>query len=268
MSPIGPLAKGISVAAAALAVLALAVFDLGQPGRPGRAEAQPFPTVGVLMADGEHWCTASVVDSPKGNVVATAAHCVAPEGKDGEPGTVAHDGLAIGDLSFAPAFSGEGSGRQPLGLWKVTAVHVDDRWSKWGEDTADYAFLTVQPDGDGRSLQDVVGRTEAPAADWHSGYERDVTVVGYPEEDRNPENKPISCTTRTSHDEDDPDMLYISCAGFWTGTSGSPWVADRAGPGEPGRLIGVLSGGDTDVDSTAALFDDRAKALYDRAARG
>jgi hypothetical protein len=63
-------------------------------------------------------------------------------------------------------------------------------------------------------------------------------------------------------------MLYISCAGFWTGTSGSPWIADRGGPGQPGRLIGVLSGGDTDVDSTAALFDERAKALYERAAKG
>ncbi|MEV7616031.1 trypsin-like peptidase domain-containing protein [Streptomyces sp. NPDC089799] len=256
--------KGISaIVAAALAMVTMALF---KPS-PGKAAEHPFPTVGVLMANGEHWCTASVVDSPKGNVVATAAHCVAPEGKDGEPGEVAHDGLAIGELSFAPAFSGEGSGRQPLGVWRVSAVHVDDRWSKWGEDTADYAFLTVEPDEDGRSLQDVVGRTRAPLPDWHSGYEREVTVVGYPEEDHNPENKPVSCTTRTDHDEDDPDMLYIKCAGFWTGTSGSPWIADR-GPDRPGRLIGVLSGGDTDVDSTAALFDDRAEALYERAARG
>ncbi|MEV7556627.1 trypsin-like peptidase domain-containing protein [Streptomyces sp. NPDC089795] len=258
--------KGASAAAAAgiVAVFAVAFLEV-----PGERPVLPFPTVGVLMAGGEHWCTASVVDSPEGNVVATAAHCVAPAGEDGQPGEVAHDGLAIGELSFAPAFSGEGAGTQPLGVWKVRSIHVDDRWTKWGEDTADFAFLTIEPDEDGRSIQDVVGGgAEAPKPEWTSGYERDVTVVGYPESEHNPENKPVSCTTQTRHDEDDPDMLYMSCAGFWTGTSGSPWIADRGGPDRAGRLIGVLSGGDTDVDSTAALFDEHAKALYEQAARG
>ncbi|RSS72223.1 serine protease [Streptomyces sp. WAC06614] len=261
-----PAVKGASAAAAGIAALAVVAFLRTADDKP-LPVTSPFPAVGVLMANGEHWCTASVVDSPKGNVVATAAHCVAPEGADGEPGEVAHDGLAIGELSFAPAFSGGGSGQAPLGRWKVRSIHVDDRWTKWGEDTADYAFLTVEPDKDGRSVQEAVGRTQAPAPDWASGYERDVTVVGYPDSDHNPENKPVSCTTQTSHDQDDPDMLYIGCAGFWTGTSGSPWIADR-GPGRPGKLIGVLSGGDTDVDSTAALFDADAKKLYERAARG
>ncbi|MGW0362283.1 trypsin-like serine peptidase [Streptomyces sp. NPDC002990] len=259
-------AKGASATAAAgiAAVCAVTLFQASAD-----STVHPFPTVGVLMANGEHWCTASVVDSPRGNVVATAAHCVAPAGEDGEPGELAHDGLAIGELAFVPAFSGEGGGTQPLGLWKVRSIHVDDRWTKWGEDTADFAFLTVEPDAEGRSLQQVVGgRGEAPEPDWTSGYERDVTVVGYPESEHNPQNKPVSCTTQTRHDEDDPDMLYISCAGFWTGTSGSPWVADRGGAGRPGQLIGVLSGGDTDVDSTAALFDEHAKALYERAAQG
>ncbi|MER6316383.1 trypsin-like peptidase domain-containing protein [Streptomyces sp. NPDC001581] len=258
--------KGASAAAAAGMAAVCVVAFLKAPGdRP----VLPFPTVGVLMAGGEHWCTASVVDSPKGNVVATAAHCVAPAGEDGRPGEVAHDGLAIGELSFAPAFSGEGAGTQPLGVWKVRSIHVDDRWTKWGEDTADFAFLTIAPDGDGRSVQDAVGgRAEAPRPEWTSGYERDVTVVGYPESEHNPQNKPVSCTTQTGHDDDDPDMLYMSCAGFWTGTSGSPWIADRGGADPAGRLIGVLSGGDTDVDSTAALFDEHAKALYEKAARG
>ncbi|MGW5851558.1 trypsin-like serine peptidase [Streptomyces sp. NPDC055254] len=257
-------AKGATTAAAAGIAAVCAVAFLRAPGdRP----THPFPTVGVLMAGGEHWCTASVVDSPQGNVVATAAHCVAPAGEDGSPGEVAHDGLAIGELAFAPGFSGEGAGTQPLGVWKVRSIHVDDRWSRWGEDSADFAFLTVERDGDGRSVQEAVGgRGAAPKPDWTSGYERDVTVVGYPESEHNPRNEPVACTTRTGHDEDDPDMLYMSCAGFWTGTSGSPWVADRGGPGQPGSLIGVLSGGDTDVDSTAALFDERARALYERAA--
>ncbi|MFI5669208.1 trypsin-like serine peptidase [Streptomyces sp. NPDC051704] len=259
--------RGAFAAAAATVAAALAVGFVKATDEDRNA-VHAFPGVGVLMANGEHWCTASVVDSPKGTVVATAAHCVAPAGEGGEPGALAHDGMAIGELSFAPAFTGEGGGRQPLGVWKVRAVHVDERWTKWGEDTADFAFLSIAPDEDGRTVQQAVGGAdEAPKPDWTSGYEREVTVVGYPESDRNPQNKPVSCTTQTSHDQEDPAMLYIGCAGFWSGTSGSPWIADRGGPGNPGRLIGVLSGGDTDVDSTAALFDEKAKALYEQAAR-
>nr|WSX49984.1 trypsin-like peptidase domain-containing protein [Streptomyces sp. NBC_00974] len=263
-----PGVKSVASAAAAGVAAVLAVVFVKTSGGYEDRHALPFPTVGVLMANGEHWCTASVVDSPRGNVVATAAHCVAPAGEGGRPGEVAHDGLAIGELAFAPAFSGEGSGKQPLGVWKVRSVQVDERWTKWGEDTADFAFLTVDPDEDGRSLQEVVGRDETPKPAWTSGYDREVTVVGYPESQHNPENKPVACTTQSRHDEEDAAMLYINCSGFWTGTSGSPWIADRGGPGRPGQLIGVLSGGNTDVDSTAALFDGRAKALYERAAKG
>lgn len=267
MSPLGPTAKGVASAAVAGAAAMLVVAFVKTSGGYEDHGALPFPTVGVLMANGEHWCTASVVDSPKGNVVATAAHCVAPAGEDGRAGEVAHDGPAIGELAFAPAFSGEGSGKHPLGVWKVRSVQVDERWTKYGDDTADFAFLTVEPDADGRSLQDVVGRGEVAKPDWTSGYEREVTVVGYPESQHNPQNKPVACTTQSRHYEDDPAMLYMSCAGFWTGTSGSPWIADRGGEGRPGQLIGVLSGGDTDVDSTAALFDERARALFERAAK-
>ncbi|MER7764918.1 trypsin-like peptidase domain-containing protein [Streptomyces sp. NPDC097619] len=261
--PLKAVLTAVAAVVAVLAVLSLDTFG-GGPARPPRA----FPAVGVLMADGEHWCTASVVDSPKGNVVATAAHCVSPAGEDGEPGEVAHDGLAIGKLSFAPGFTGEGAGERPLGVWKVSSVHVDDRWRLYGEDTADYAFLTVEPDASGRTVQQVVGAGEAPEPDWDSAEDREVTVVGYPEEEHNPENRPVSCTTRSSADEDEEGMLYINCPGFWTGTSGSPWMADRGGKGRPGRLIAVLSGGDTDADSTAAPLDEGARALYEAAARG
>ncbi|MEV7420469.1 trypsin-like peptidase domain-containing protein [Streptomyces sp. NPDC089919] len=257
--------KAVGTAGAALAATVALSMVTSESARPAQT-IRPFGNVGVLMADGEHWCTASVVHSPRGNVVATAGHCVAPAGEDGEPGEVAGDGLAIGRLSFAPGFSGKGAGTQPYGLWKVTAVHVDERWTRYGDDTADFAFLTVAPDRYGRSLEEVTGKGAAPTPDWASAPDREVTVVGYPEPEHNPDNRPVSCTTQSRRDDADPEMLYISCAGFWTGTSGSPWVADRGGPGRPGRLIGVLSGGETDVDSTAAPFDARARKLYEAAA--
>ncbi|MEU1072386.1 MULTISPECIES: trypsin-like serine protease [unclassified Streptomyces] len=209
-----------------------------------------LPFVGVLVDGDKHWCTAAVVAGPRGNVVATAAHCA--------------DAGSAGSMEFAPGFSGAGKGSFPYGTWKVKAVQTDARWSDDGDDSVDYAFLTLEPDARGRSVQSVVG---AAQPDWGSGPRRRVTVVGYPDEDHNPENRPIACTTDTRPDPDLASDVRIDCAGFWTGTSGSPWLADHRGPDRPGRLIGVLSGGDTDVASTAVLFDARARRLYEKAAR-
>lgn len=200
--------------------------------------------VGVLLDEDGHWCTASVVDSPKGNVVATAAHCVYA------------DGAAGAGFSFAPGFRG---GARPYGTWKVRTVQVADAWKAAGDDADahDYAFLTLEPDARGRQVQQVVG---AARPDWASGPERRVTVTGYPNKDHNPADGPISCTTDTRRDPDLAGSMVMECAGFFDGTSGSPWLAD-------GRLIGVLSGGDTDTESTAVLFDAATRALYDRAVK-
>jgi V8-like Glu-specific endopeptidase len=211
------------------------------------------PFIGVLTEGADHWCTASVVDSPRGNIVATAAHCVHEE-----------DGTPRRRVSFAPGFSGAGTGKQPYGAWKVRSVQVDDRWQEREDDPYDFAFLALEPDGEGRDVQEVVG---AAGLDWGSGPERRVTVIGYPEPGHNPDNRPVTCTTDSRRDGKLPGMVRMECAGFWNGTSGSPWLTGYRGPDRPGRLIGVLSGGDTDSESTAALFGNAARSLYQRALR-
>lgn len=226
-----------------------------------RSSAVPFAgasSVGVLIdSQGEHFCTASVVNSPKGNVIATAAHCLQDAG--GDPA------YKPGELEFAPGFTGQGRGTYPYGRWKVGSVHLDERWTDDAEDAdaADFAFLTLAPDARGRQVQKVVG---AATPDWSSAPDRRVTVVGYPNKQHNPGNRPIACTTDTRPDPDLPRTLLIECAGFWEGTSGGPWLADYRDAKHQGRLIGVLSGGDTDSESTAALFDDRTRELYEEAA--
>ncbi|GGT33037.1 trypsin-like serine peptidase [Streptomyces purpureus] len=220
---------------------------------PGRAAAPGvgLPSVGVLADEDGHWCTASVVDSPRGDVVATAAHCVFTDGAYAE------------DFSFVPGYRGADPGTRPYGSWKVRAVQVDDGWRDDGDDAVDYAFLTLEPDERGRSVQQVVGGAEA---DWASPAHRRVTVVGYPNEDHNPSGTPVSCTTDTSPDPELDGSMRMECAGFWDGTSGSPWLADYRDARHPGRLIGVLSGGETDTESTAVVFDARARELYEKAA--
>ncbi|MDG4865547.1 trypsin-like serine protease [Streptomyces sp. T-3] len=251
------------LALAALCLLAPAVAACsGLFARKPQTDATPtdgLPMVGVLVADGDHWCTASVVDSPGRNVIATAGHCVMNVTEDG---TV--EDLTEQDLAFAPDFQGAGEGKHPYGLWRVKGAYLDDRWKYQADDRADYAFLTLEPDEQGRNVQDVVGGS---VPDFASGFDREVTVYGYPDAEHNPDNQQISCRTRTSQDEEEPFMLSIKCGGFWGGTSGSPWLTDFAGPGRSGRMIAVLSGGETDDESTAVLFDEATKKVYEAAVK-
>ena len=75
----------------------------------------PFPgtaAVGALFSVsngtlGDHFCTASVVHSPHGNLLVTAAHCLS-----GRTGTIA----------FVPGYH---DGSRPQGVWYVSKVFVD-----------------------------------------------------------------------------------------------------------------------------------------------
>ncbi|WP_244409243.1 trypsin-like serine peptidase [Streptomyces albofaciens] len=283
-TPVATAATTVTAAAAAMAAL-VGLTGCGgssraaDPSQPAARHFEGLPFVGVLFADGEHHCTASVVDSPKGNVLVTAAHCVhfqdddedgdedgdEDEGKGGDPDGGKESGPITGDLQFAPRFSGAGEGTFPYGKWKVNGIHVPRAWQEEDGDRGDYAFLTVEPDAQGRSVQEVVG---AATPDWSSGPRRHVTVVGYPNEAYNPDNHPITCATDTQRDDDQPYMMLMRCGGFHDGTSGSPWLADHHDARRPGRLIGVLSGGDTDAESTAVLFDRQARELYERVTGG
>jgi len=69
-----------------------------QPGQAGRFSWQP----GHL---GRHFCTASVVASPAGDLVLTAAHCVT--------------GPSLADVVFAPGYA---NGKFPHGLWASAAT--------------------------------------------------------------------------------------------------------------------------------------------------
>src|SRR5215475_2894951 len=74
------------------------------------------PAVGALftISGGQlrrHFCTASVVDSPPGDLVITAAHCVS--------------GLAPGQIAFVPGYR---SGVAPYGVWRTSVVLSDSAW--------------------------------------------------------------------------------------------------------------------------------------------
>ncbi|MGF6943921.1 V8-like Glu-specific endopeptidase [Streptomyces auratus] len=226
---------------------ATAPADDGNAYTPRRTEENA--RVGAVFEkddSGDHFCTASVVQSPGRNMLITAAHC-------------AYDidaGSTVDDLVFAPDYR---DGDEPTGLWKVKKVIVDDRWAKSQDEDLDVAFLVLDKKS-GKQIQDVLGGNTLGI---DRGFDNDVKITGYPTS----RNTPISCQNRTTKFSD--TQLRIQCTDFEGGTSGSPWLADYDPKSHTGTVIGVLGGheggGDEDDVSYAAYFDDDIAKLYKHA---
>ncbi len=115
------------------------------------------PAVGALFTLtagrlGPHFCTASVVSSPHGDLVLTAAHCVSGN---------------TSDMVFVPGYD---NGRAPYGLWTVQRVYADQAWQSAADPDDDAAFLQVTQPGSVRPIQDVTGAekliTGPAASSW------------------------------------------------------------------------------------------------------
>jgi V8-like Glu-specific endopeptidase len=219
-------------------------------GHPLARHAEPVTTgtpaaVGVLAtttASGAltgHFCSASVVDSPTGDLVITAAHCVG--------------GHRAGQFVFVPGYD---RGQAPYGVWTVNRVFTDDGWASSSDPDDDVAFLQVSRSGPG-SMQGVTGAETlglglAPA--------EPVTVTAYP----NDQDTAIACRTRTRPIS--ATQVEFSCGGYTEGTSGAPLLAQVDPATGRGMVIGVIGGyqkgGTTDAVSYAARLGPEVAALY------
>jgi V8-like Glu-specific endopeptidase len=249
--------------AAVLTAAGLAAMVIGIVTTPPARSAIRLPgdlavfgqtsTVGALFtlnASGQlqnHFCTASVVDSPTGNLIVTAAHCM--------------QGATVGHIVFVPGYS---AGLAPYGLWTVTRVIEDQPWLASGDPDDDFAFLVVSQRGSKVPVQsltggEVIGEGE-PAG-------RSVVVAGYP----NIQNTPVSCKNTVSAFS--ATQFEFDCDGFTDGTSGSPLLAElapvsgaTASAASPAMVIGVIGGyeqgGYTASVSYAARFSTRLAELY------
>jgi V8-like Glu-specific endopeptidase len=195
-------------------------------------------TTGASGALAGHFCSAAVVASPAGDLVITAAHCLA--------------GHQAGQFVFVPGYD---HGRAPYGVWQVSRIFIDSDWSSRSDPDDDVAFLLVARAG--ASVQHVAGAETMglglPPAQL-------VTVTGYPD---NLDNaiichaftRPISGT-----------QLEFGCGGYTQGTSGAPLLAKVNPVTGLGAVIGVIGGyqrgGSTDAVSYAARLGPEVTALY------
>ncbi len=185
-----------------------------------------------------HFCSAAVVDSPAGDLVITAAHCLTGQGQ----------------VVFAPGYVG---GRAPYGAWTVTRVIFAPQWTSSADPDDDVAFLVVSQPQTGVAIQRVTGGERLGAGPPPAG---PVVVTGYPAAG----DSPVSC--RNYALPFGPTQLVFRCGGFTPGTSGGPLLAD-VDPGTGlGTLIGVIGGyqqgGLTDAVSYAARLGATVEALY------
>lgn len=243
-SQLGQASSGVMRTLSAVLV-ATAVFTTGTACSSHGASlsatyVDPDPRTGALfIADTDvHTCSGSVLHSQQGDLVLTAAHCVA--------GGV--------EASFVPGLAADTDAQS---AWRVDAVYLDPRWIRDRDPRADFAIVRVSR-GDGARIESTVGSGFTLAAAPEPG--TTVAVTGYAFGEG---VAPIGCTAPTQRTDD--GYAVLECDGMVAGTSGSPWVSGTSVTGVTGGRDG---GGCDDDVSYAAPFDHHVFALMQRAEAG
>ena len=208
------------------------------------------PRVGALFehdANGNHFCTASVVASPGHDLLMTAAHCI-------------HGGKGHGyntDIAFIPGYV---DGTMPYGVWTPRKLLVASQWASSSDPDFDVGFVVLQP-LNGKNIEEVLGANQIG---FDAGFEHLVRVTGYPAS----ADAPVTCINRTS--QQSARQVKFECGGFFGGTSGSPWVTGFDPRTRTGTIVGVIGGyqegGDTDAISYSAYLNGDIRQLYEQAA--
>jgi V8-like Glu-specific endopeptidase len=205
-------------------------------------------SVGALFTDVNgkltHFCTASVISSPAGDLLLTAAHCL--EGRSLTP---------AGSVVFGPEYH---SGKLPLGTFEVREAFTDSAWQKNHNPDDDFAFLIA-----GKPGQNIQKKTGAQTLETGARLPQRVQVIGYPDVT----SRPITCTNQArAFTRHGLHQLVFDCPGYTDGTSGGPFLVDVKASTGAGQVIGAIGGyeqgGDTPSVSYSAQFGTSIAALY------
>jgi V8-like Glu-specific endopeptidase len=237
------LAVTASIVVAASSDAASGSLDQSRSGKlfPGRA------AVGALFTTHRgrlawHFCTASVVHSPGGDLLITAAHCLS--------------GHKL-PIDFAPGYS---RGKAPFGTWRVTRIFRDRAWTATHDADDDVAFLSVRRGRGAARLESVTG-AERLGTGWPA--RELVQVIGYP----NAASRPVICQNWTTRFG--ARGMRFDCGGYPDGTSGGPFLAHVSRSTGRGSVIGVIGGyergGDSPEVSYSTTFGSSVRDLYRQA---
>lgn len=170
-----------AVAAFVTCSTALAVMGAGAPAEyPPVSEGARWPqgtvpTVGKLVAklpdNQAESCSAAIVDSPNGSVVATAAHCIASPERPARPEAI----------YFQPGYKGGGGPKAVLAKgWKAESWKVAPGWNVKKDLESilphDWAFLRMEK-RNGRTIQETHGANTLRTGRASGGT---AATLGYP----------------------------------------------------------------------------------------
>lgn len=189
----------------------------GKAGGDGRTGGEPVvvdgtkpklkspvdTTIGRLFFstdDGDYICSANVVPSDNGSVIATARHC-----------GFENNGR---NYRFAPDYD---TGNTPHGWWDWKSAG----WTTGGDGVAfDYAFIVLNKK-DGRSVQDTVGSSGIA---FNNAIDRDAQITGIP----GATDQVFNCNGR-AYNGGSNRQLMDNCNGMSGGASGGAWLQDMSG---------------------------------------
>ncbi|TGB08369.1 trypsin-like serine protease [Streptomyces sp. MZ04] len=172
----------------------------------------------------KRFCSGSVINSPRKDVVLTAAHCTFGSTRS----------------AFVPKYNGAAKNKAPYGTFAVNSwfrAKYDPKNKRTS--SYDYAFARLATNRKGQRVQQATKAALTLTA--AKGFKHKVTVMGYPNAKHNKNGRPIFCRTTTKRLAPYKQMR-MSCAGFYGGTSGSPWVVGYNKRTGTGRVIGSLGG--------------------------
>jgi hypothetical protein len=220
---------------------AASVSSLPSNTGPTATSVAPDPRVGAVFLGGGsmHTCTGGVLDSTAGDLILTAAHCMA----------------AGVDTTFVAGLKDTAA---PEDVWRVDAVYLDPRWLQNQDPLADFAIARVSRDAGGSLEARAGGGLKLGAAPKPGTV---ITVAGY---GIGVGGGPIGCRTATAAPKD--SFPAVDCAELVDGLSGAPWID---GSNVAGVIGGLDGGGCADESiSYSPPFDDAIKALFARAETG
>jgi hypothetical protein len=223
-----------------------AVLTSPPKGIPTASKFNGSPTTGALFyttGGKAHFCSASVVDSPQGDLLLTAAHCV-------------YDKSVASNVEYVPEYH---DGKDPYGTWPVRAITVTYDWKTSHDTDFDFAFLAVSPE----NRKSIQATTNGLTLGINLSDNQKIEVIGHNDTD----NEPVRCATKSFWFRTGQMEFY--CHGFWTGTSGGPWIIGYNAANGEGKVFGVIGGyeggGDYEWTSYSSYFGDTARSLYRQA---
>lgn len=219
------------------------------------------PTVGRLyftQGRGKFECSASSVDSPRGNVIVTAGHCVT------------EDGVASTNVVFVPGLTPTSA---PYGRFSVTKLFTTPQWKGNDQSSAaalnyDVGFAVVAPNAvTGKSLEDTAG---AYGIDFSDALGQ-VTVLGYPGQNPTADGNTLQFCSGLQFADNGADVDATTDRATWCdlggGSSGGPWLRGFDAARGTGTITSVVS---FSYDNDSGIlygprFGDVVRAVYGEA---